>query len=549
MNQAKALEALKAVVGDRWFFDKEDEIKKRAHVSIPSSKAPLAFIYPGNADEIKQILAIANEHTLPLWPCSRGKNWGYGSATAVRDDTVVVMLDRLNKIIHVDPELAYAVVEPGVTYRQIHQYLRDHNINLICDSIDGTPDASVLGNALERGHGGTNYGDHFANLCGIEAILANGETIQTGGGPKDCHTLHTYKWGVGPYTEGLFSQGNFGIVTKIGMWLMPIKPKCVSVLLEIANNEMLGEAINKFRTLQLDGIIESKLMIGNDYFSFSLSIDYPHHLCEEGYLGDTGLASLREQYKVSCWSASAAIYGDKDEIRYKQKRIKRELSAVGKLMFVGDGTTRFIENMLEESKKPTPENKLLALCGRLAEKATHKPLRFFEPLIAIHNHHKGIPCDFFVENALFGDPACYVEIDQKNELNLAANDKGKMWFAPLVPMNSHHVLHVLNGCKALFQEHKFDFGAGLLLFNPRTAIAISRISFNKKDPEHAKRAMALFRALHKWCIQEGYQVYRTNVAHMEEVIDCSPTFKEFLNLLRHGVDPSNIIAPGKYGVG
>src|SRR5262249_1437205 len=149
---------------------------------------------------------------LSVWPAGKGKNWGYGGNTPAEDGTIVMILERMNRIVKVDPDLAYAVIEPGVTYRQLDLYLKDHHPTLWAATTDGPPEGSVLGNAIERGLGATPYGDHWGNLCGLEVVLPHGEIIRTGSG-ADCSTWHTHKWGVGPYVEGLFSQSNYGIVT------------------------------------------------------------------------------------------------------------------------------------------------------------------------------------------------------------------------------------------------------------------------------------------------------------------------------------------------
>ena len=56
----------------------------------------------------------------------------------------------------------------------------------------------------------------------MEIVLANGEVLRTGFGHfGTAKAANVYKYGVGPYIDGLFTQSNFGIVTKIGVWLMP----------------------------------------------------------------------------------------------------------------------------------------------------------------------------------------------------------------------------------------------------------------------------------------------------------------------------------------
>src|SRR5439155_6009065 len=101
---------------------------------------PAAVLYPVSTEEVQQIVRIAAKYETPLYPISRGNNWGYGDACAVSDNQVIVDLRRMNKIIEVNAELAYAVVEPGVTQQQLYEHLRDNNIPLLLDVTGAGPD-------------------------------------------------------------------------------------------------------------------------------------------------------------------------------------------------------------------------------------------------------------------------------------------------------------------------------------------------------------------------------------------------------------------------
>jgi hypothetical protein len=86
----------------------------------------------------------------------------------------------------------------------------------------------VIGNALDHGCGYTMnpYRDHLAAQCGMEVITGAGELVRTGMGALPAsRTWQQYKYGYGPYLDGIFSQSNFGVVTKMGIWLMP-EPEC-----------------------------------------------------------------------------------------------------------------------------------------------------------------------------------------------------------------------------------------------------------------------------------------------------------------------------------
>ena len=66
------------------------------------------------------------------------------------------------------------------------------------------------------------YRNHFDSHCGMEVVLANGEVMRTGmGAMPGAKTWQQYKFGFGPWIDGMFSQSNFGVVTKMGFWLMP----------------------------------------------------------------------------------------------------------------------------------------------------------------------------------------------------------------------------------------------------------------------------------------------------------------------------------------
>ena len=66
------------------------------------------------------------------------------------------------------------------------------------------------------------YRDHWGAQCGLEVVTGDGELVRTGmGALPGSRTWQQFKYGYGPYLDGMFSQSNFGVVTKMGVWLMP----------------------------------------------------------------------------------------------------------------------------------------------------------------------------------------------------------------------------------------------------------------------------------------------------------------------------------------
>ena len=182
--------------------------------------APSGAILPASVEEIRSVLGIANRYGLPLWTVSLGRNYAYGGAAPCLKGSMILDLNRM-RAIEVDAELAYAVVEPGVTYLDLYKFIQDKKYPLWIDCPDPGW-GSVLGNTLEHGIGYTPYGDHAGHQCGMEVVLADGEVVRTGLGAMEGNPAWPlYKYSFGPSLDGLFTQSNLGVVTKIGVWLMP----------------------------------------------------------------------------------------------------------------------------------------------------------------------------------------------------------------------------------------------------------------------------------------------------------------------------------------
>ena len=170
----------------------------------------------------------ANTHKVALYPISTGNNIGLGSRSASASGQVVVDLGRkMNRILDIDEKLAFAVVEPGVSYQALYDELVRRGNKLMLDVTSGPPQGGMIGNALDKGAGYSPYFDHFGFSCGLEIVLGNGELLRTGDGALDSKDLinwHTSKYSFGPILDGLFTQSNFGIVTRMGVWLLPRPP-------------------------------------------------------------------------------------------------------------------------------------------------------------------------------------------------------------------------------------------------------------------------------------------------------------------------------------
>jgi len=181
--------------------------------------------------QVVEIMKIAHQNRVPVYPISTGKNWGYGSALPARDGCVIVDLGALQKVIDFDAELGVITLEPGVTQGMLAEYLDAGKHPFLVPVTGAGPTCSLMANALERGYGVTPMVDHFGAVTDLEAVLPDGSlyrsALREAGGEE---VARLFKWGIGPYCTGLFTQSGFGIVTRISL-ILARRPECVKVCL------------------------------------------------------------------------------------------------------------------------------------------------------------------------------------------------------------------------------------------------------------------------------------------------------------------------------
>ena len=532
-----ALADWRAALGDAHVRDTPEAVDRAAKASVPAPLRPAALLYPGSREEVVALVQIAARHGVPIWPVSQGRNWGYGSYTAPTEDTVLVILERLNRILGVDETLATAIVEPGVTFRQLRAHLEAHHPTLWSDATDGPPEGSVLGNALDRGLGVTPYADRFGTLCGMEVVLPDGELVRTGGGPADCATWNTHKWGVGPYLEGLFSQSGFGVVVQAGIWLMRKPEAFCTFTFDLRRPEDLPRLIDALRELALEGSVAAGFHLLNEVASLAVLWQAPAEL--RGPRPADLIQARCRALGVAPWSLSGGLHGTRAQVAAHRRALSARLKPLGTLMFVTDDTIRAVRALNRMAAGGGLGGWLAARVYALAGKSRE----LFEVLPHLHTIRKGIPGDAFVRQVYLRAAA-----PRPDQADPDQDDVGFLWFAPAVPMTGEHVDRALSLCRARFGQHGFDFYAVVMMHNPRTALLLTCIFFEKQDPDEARRAKALYTQLMEDILAAGYAPYRVSVGGMARLAQISPAFTRLARRLKAAIDPSGVMAPGRYGV-
>lgn len=286
-------------------------------------KMPSAAVRPKNIEELKKVLKVSNEYSIPMWTFSRGKNLGYGGPAPRVNGSIALDLHRMNKIIEVNGEFSYAVVEPGVTFTDLHEYCVKHKLKVM-PSVPSLGWGSVIGNTVDRGTGFTPTATHHQHICGLEAMLADGDLVRTGqfaisGSPS----AHLSKFTFGPSIEGLFLQSNLGIVTKLGIWLTPAPQAYMSCSFNMPDFEDVETIINVFGPLRRDGLLPNTVYCSNIVEWLGMTGKREEYWPRPGPMPDWRIKELQNEIGFGYWNCKFGLYGARDVIQAHFNEIKK----------------------------------------------------------------------------------------------------------------------------------------------------------------------------------------------------------------------------------
>lgn len=104
---ARAIDRFESVVGAQWVFTSDEDVALYRDAYSPfwsesQEKVASAAVAPDSVEQVQEILKIANEFRVPLYPISTGRNFGYRGSAPVLSGSVVLDLKRMNRILEVD---------------------------------------------------------------------------------------------------------------------------------------------------------------------------------------------------------------------------------------------------------------------------------------------------------------------------------------------------------------------------------------------------------------------------------------------------------------
>ncbi|OIQ96542.1 4-cresol dehydrogenase [hydroxylating] flavoprotein subunit [mine drainage metagenome] len=486
---------------------------------------------PHERAQIPEVVAIAARFKVPLYPISTGHNWGYGTALPATDDCVILDLSGLDRIVDFDPGNGLLTVEPGVTQGQLANFLDQGGHPYLVPVTGAGPSCSLIGNALERGYGITPHADHFAAVMTLEAVLPDGRVYRSAlsgmnGEPLD----RAFKWGIGPYLDGIFSQSGFGIVTEMSIALARRPDGIKAFLFGLKRAEQLGELVERVREVlaRYPGVVGG-INLMNAHRVLAMAVPYPgDRLGADGLVPAGLLSELSRDNQVNPWTGFGTLYGSSGVVAAAQREIRALLKPLAsRLIFVGPSGARTLARL----------GRLLP--GRYRSKFA-RSLEMLErslQLVAGRPNETALPLCYWLSGKRAPDDAA---------MDPARDACGVIWYAPLVPMQPERVAAYLRMVTAIMREYRLEPLITLTSVSERCFDSTVPLLFNLDSEQSRENAGRCYWALLEAGRSQGFLPYRVGIQTMSWLSANDTTYWQLVREIKKTLDPDAILSPGRY---
>jgi glycolate oxidase len=199
------------------------------------NEQPLAVVLAESVDEVVQAVRACHDAGVPF--VARGSGTSLSGGSVPIPGGVVIALNRMNKILHVDPDTRTAVVQAGVINLHVSAAAAEHGLLYAPDP--SSQSVCSIGGNLAFNSGGAHclkHGMTSNHVLGIKVVLPDGELVELGA---------DHIGSIGPDWTGMFcgSEGLFGIAVEVTLRLVPIPEAVCTSLAAYDSLQAAGDAV------------------------------------------------------------------------------------------------------------------------------------------------------------------------------------------------------------------------------------------------------------------------------------------------------------------
>lgn len=489
-------------------------------------------IYPKTCQEIQSIVKWANDSNVTLYPISTGKNWGMGSKLPVVSGCFIVELSKMNRILDYNETFGTVIIEAGVTQKQLYEFLSSKKSKFMSGVTGSGESTSVIGNALDKG--GEYFNCRFENIFGVEAVLGNGSVIKTGFRHyENSKNVHSFKYGVGPYLDGLFAQSNFGIVTSLGLMLRHKPKRSVAFKCTLYKESEFAKMIDIFASLRRQEIITTAAHISNLGRTKTVIGSAVYHYLSEVKGMDSNTSYLESKrisdtYLSDSWSIGGGILGTDGQVKDTCRAIKKSMKGIAKVSFMTEKKLNFAQKILGLlSFIPKVKDQLAIVSG-------------VTPLFEIMTKSK--PTDLALSTVFYpmGPPP------HSKDLDVERSNCGLLFSLPMVPNEGASAAIAVKITEEVFAKYSFKPYITLNMLTPTGLEGVINNVFDRFDPEAVSRAKQCIQDLNRRFMDEGFIPYRADIDSMDLIVKEHDEFWNAVAAIKDVLDPNYIISPKRY---
>ena len=223
MTRAKLTDALRAIVGPRGVLSRASELLPFSADGLPTYRLPPSLaVLPSTRQQVIDVVRLLAREQVAFVP--RGAGTGLSAGALAQDDAVIIGLNRLTRIISVDPVNRLALVEPGAVNVSLTRAAAPHGLHYAPDP--SSQSACTIGGNVAENSGGPHclkYGVTLNHVVAVTVLLPNGDITTLGGAGGETPGYDLLGAFVG-------SEGCFGIALDVTVRLVP-NPQAVRTML------------------------------------------------------------------------------------------------------------------------------------------------------------------------------------------------------------------------------------------------------------------------------------------------------------------------------